>query len=114
MRHEAIAGSTRAKGSVRTLSQQEELPLLRDHLLKSGFPLVVRPRENHAAERLVASEDNAVWNSGRRAGHLQRNTVLDPEVRPPTRLLGRKDLRKRRESRLQRVLRERLVEVYGL
>ena len=34
MRHEAIAGSTRAKGSVRTLSQQEELPLLRDHLLR--------------------------------------------------------------------------------
>ena len=33
MRHEAIAGSTRAKGSVRTLSQHEELPLLRDHLL---------------------------------------------------------------------------------
>jgi GNAT superfamily N-acetyltransferase len=34
MRHEAIAGSTRARGSVRTLSQQEELPLLRDHLLR--------------------------------------------------------------------------------
>jgi GNAT superfamily N-acetyltransferase len=34
MRHEAIAGSTRAKGAVRTLSQQEELPLLRDHLLR--------------------------------------------------------------------------------
>jgi GNAT superfamily N-acetyltransferase len=34
MRHEAIAGSTRAKGSVRTLSQHEELPLLRDHLLR--------------------------------------------------------------------------------
>jgi GNAT superfamily N-acetyltransferase len=34
MRHEAITGSTRAKGSVRTLSQQEELPLLRDHLLR--------------------------------------------------------------------------------
>lgn len=34
MRHEAIAGSKRAKGSVRTLSQQEELPLLRDHLLR--------------------------------------------------------------------------------
>ncbi len=34
MRHEAIAGSTPAKGSVRTLSQQEELPLLRDHLLR--------------------------------------------------------------------------------
>src|SRR5882762_11096928 len=34
MRHEAIAGSTRAKGAVRTLSQQEELPRLRDHLLR--------------------------------------------------------------------------------
>src|SRR3981081_3554654 len=34
MRHEAIAGSTRAKGAVRTLRQQEELPLLRDHLLR--------------------------------------------------------------------------------
>jgi GNAT superfamily N-acetyltransferase len=34
MRHEAITGSTRAKGSVRTLSQHEELPLLRDHLLR--------------------------------------------------------------------------------
>src|SRR5205823_7648635 len=34
MRHEAIASSTRARGSVRTLSQQEELPLLRDHLLR--------------------------------------------------------------------------------
>jgi GNAT superfamily N-acetyltransferase len=34
MRHEAIAGSTRASGAVRTLSQQEELPLLRDHLLR--------------------------------------------------------------------------------
>jgi GNAT superfamily N-acetyltransferase len=34
MRHEAITGSTPARGSVRTLSQQEELPLLRDHLLR--------------------------------------------------------------------------------
>src|SRR5712672_835388 len=34
MKHEAIAGSTRARGSVRTLSQREELPLLRDHLLR--------------------------------------------------------------------------------
>jgi GNAT superfamily N-acetyltransferase len=34
MRHEAITGSTRARGSVRTLSQQEELPLLREHLLR--------------------------------------------------------------------------------
>jgi GNAT superfamily N-acetyltransferase len=34
MRHEAIAGSTRARGSVRTLRQHEELPLLRDHLLR--------------------------------------------------------------------------------
>ena len=34
MRHEGITGSTRAKGAVRTLSQQEELPLLRDHLLR--------------------------------------------------------------------------------
>src|ERR1700742_3755848 len=34
MRHDDIAGSTRAKGSVRTLSRQEELPLLRDHLLR--------------------------------------------------------------------------------
>jgi GNAT superfamily N-acetyltransferase len=29
-----LAGSTVAKGTVRTLSQQEELPLLRDHLLR--------------------------------------------------------------------------------
>jgi GNAT superfamily N-acetyltransferase len=34
MRHDNIAGSTLAKGSVRTLSRQEELPLLRDHLLR--------------------------------------------------------------------------------
>lgn len=34
MRHEAITGSTRASGTVRTLRQQEELPLLRDHLLR--------------------------------------------------------------------------------
>ena len=34
MRHEDITGSTLAKGSVRTLRQQEELPLLRDHLLR--------------------------------------------------------------------------------
>jgi GNAT superfamily N-acetyltransferase len=32
--HEDISRSTRAKGSVRTLCQQEELPLLRDHLLR--------------------------------------------------------------------------------
>ena len=34
MRHHDIAGSTFANGSVRTLRQQEELPLLRDHLLR--------------------------------------------------------------------------------
>ena len=34
MRHENIAGSTLARGCVRTLRQQEELPLLRDHLLR--------------------------------------------------------------------------------
>jgi GNAT superfamily N-acetyltransferase len=34
MRHDDIAGSTFANGSVRTLSRQEELPLLRDHLLR--------------------------------------------------------------------------------
>jgi len=34
MRHEAITGSTRASGAVRILRQQEELPLLRDHLLR--------------------------------------------------------------------------------
>lgn len=34
MRHEDITRSTIAKGSVRTLCQQEELPLLRDHLLR--------------------------------------------------------------------------------
>lgn len=34
MRHDDITGSTPAKGSVRTLRQQEELPLLRDHLLR--------------------------------------------------------------------------------
>jgi GNAT superfamily N-acetyltransferase len=32
--HEDITRSTRAKGYVRTLRQQEELPLLRDHLLR--------------------------------------------------------------------------------
>jgi hypothetical protein len=34
VRHEDITRSTRAKGYVRTLRQQEELPLLRDHLLR--------------------------------------------------------------------------------
>ena len=34
MRHEDITRSTRARGSVRTLRQQEELPQLRDHLLR--------------------------------------------------------------------------------
>ena len=34
MRHEDINRSTPAKGIVRTLCQQEELPLLRDHLLR--------------------------------------------------------------------------------
>ncbi len=34
MYQDDIAGSTRATGSVRTLRQQEELPLLRDHLLR--------------------------------------------------------------------------------
>jgi GNAT superfamily N-acetyltransferase len=34
VRHEDISRSTPAKGIVRTLCQQEELPLLRDHLLR--------------------------------------------------------------------------------
>jgi len=34
VRHEKHAGSTLARGYVRTLRQQEELPLLRDHLLR--------------------------------------------------------------------------------
>ena len=34
MRQDDIAGSTFANGSVRTLRQQEELPLLRNHLLR--------------------------------------------------------------------------------
>ena len=34
MSHELITGSTLARRSVRTLRQQEELPLLRDHLLR--------------------------------------------------------------------------------
>ena len=34
MRHEDITGLTLAKGTVRTLRQQEELPMLRDHLLR--------------------------------------------------------------------------------
>ena len=34
MNHQDIPRSTRAKGMVRTLRQQEELPLLRDHLLR--------------------------------------------------------------------------------
>jgi len=32
--YQDVSGSTVAKGTVRTLSQQEELPLLRDHLLR--------------------------------------------------------------------------------
>jgi GNAT superfamily N-acetyltransferase len=34
LRHDNITRSTPARGSVRTLRQQEELPLLRDHLLR--------------------------------------------------------------------------------
>ena len=34
MKHQDITRLTLAKGSVRTLRQQEELPLLRDHLLR--------------------------------------------------------------------------------
>jgi len=34
MRHDEISRSMSARGSVRTLRQQEELPLLRDHLLR--------------------------------------------------------------------------------
>jgi GNAT superfamily N-acetyltransferase len=34
LRHDDTTGSTLARGSVRTLRQQEELPLLRDHLLR--------------------------------------------------------------------------------
>jgi GNAT superfamily N-acetyltransferase len=34
MKHTSLADLTRPKGTVRTLSQQEELPLLRDHLLR--------------------------------------------------------------------------------
>ena len=34
MRHQDITALTLARGSVRTLHQQEELPLLRDHLLR--------------------------------------------------------------------------------
>ncbi len=34
MRYDDIAGSTLARGGVRTLRRQEELPLLRDHLLR--------------------------------------------------------------------------------
>src|ERR1700693_1926296 len=34
MRHDDISRSMSARGSVRTLRQQEELPLLRDHLLR--------------------------------------------------------------------------------
>jgi GNAT superfamily N-acetyltransferase len=34
MGHQTLADTTRPKGTVRTLSQQEELPLLRDHLLR--------------------------------------------------------------------------------
>jgi hypothetical protein len=34
MHHDDITASTLAKGGVRTLRQQEELPLLRDHLLR--------------------------------------------------------------------------------
>lgn len=34
MRHQTLADLTRPSGTVRTLSQHEELPLLRDHLLR--------------------------------------------------------------------------------
>ena len=34
MHHRSLVGSTRAGSTVRTLSQHEELPLLRDHLLR--------------------------------------------------------------------------------
>jgi GNAT superfamily N-acetyltransferase len=34
MKHTTMADLTRPRGTVRTLSQQEELPLLRDHLLR--------------------------------------------------------------------------------
>ena len=34
MHHLSLVGSTRARSTVRTLSQHEELPLLRDHLLR--------------------------------------------------------------------------------
>jgi GNAT superfamily N-acetyltransferase len=34
MKHATLADLTRPRGTVRTLSQQEELPLLRDHLLR--------------------------------------------------------------------------------
>ena len=34
MHHRSLVGSTRARSTVRTLSQHEELPLLRDHLLR--------------------------------------------------------------------------------
>ena len=34
MRHEVVASSPLAKGSVRTLRRQQELPLLRDHLVR--------------------------------------------------------------------------------
>src|SRR6476646_11701395 len=34
MHHRNLVGSTRARSTVRTLSQHEELPLLRDHLLR--------------------------------------------------------------------------------
>ena len=34
MRHDDISRPMSARGSVRTLRQQEELPLLRDHLLR--------------------------------------------------------------------------------
>ena len=34
MHHRNLFGSTRARSTVRTLSQHEELPLLRDHLLR--------------------------------------------------------------------------------
>src|SRR3954470_17749402 len=34
MKHVTLADLTRPRGNVRTLSQQEELPLLRDHLLR--------------------------------------------------------------------------------
>src|SRR3954462_6405518 len=76
MKHVTLADLTRPRGTVRTLSQQEELPLLRDHLLRldrtsrhdrfsgfiddSFFERFARKRAHHGTLIIAYIEDGAV------------------------------------------------------